>query len=382
VNIIVTGADGYLGWPTALKLSRKFDQSRIIAVDNLARRKWVEEIGSDSAVELKSMAERIGTASKHGLQNISFIDADLADYKKTKDLVSIYNPEIVVHLAAQPSAPYSHISAEKAHYTQNNNIAMTRNLLWALREHGLAQTHLIETTTTGIYGAPSLNIPEGDIVALGTHGSKDSIPYPNMASSWYHVSKGFNATNMQLMNFQTKMPISDLRTSIIYGTDTEETRGTAEMSTRFDFDFFFGTLFNRWCAMAVIGEPLTLYGSGNQIKPFIHLEDAAQSIVNLVKKGNSENYCIYNQLTEYIRIKDLAEMIGKHMQNSGHPIEIKKIANPRVEEEETEYRFENRRFMELLSRAPKKMQESIGVSLDYLMPNRERIRKYRDRLLG
>ena len=121
MKILITGVDGYLGWPTALKLARNFDQSRIIAVDSMARRKWVEEIGSVSAIDIKSMGERIETAGKQGISGISFVDMDLTDYREVKDLLSIYCPEIVVHLAAQPSAPYSHISAEKAHYTQNNN---------------------------------------------------------------------------------------------------------------------------------------------------------------------------------------------------------------------------------------------------------------------
>lgn len=134
--------------------------------------------------------------------------------------------------------------------------------------------------------------------------------------------------------------------------------------------------------MAVIGQPLTIYGSGNQIKPFIHLEDAAQSLINLVKKGNTGEYCVFNQLTEYIRIKDLAQMISEHMRGSGHPIEIKNIPNPRIEKEDREYRFENDRFMELLSNAHHKMHESIGEILDYLMPNKQKIRQYKDRFLG
>ena len=83
--------------------------------------------------------------------------------------------------------------------------------------------------------------------------------------------------------------------------------------SREDFDFYFGTLFNRWCAMAVIGEPLTVYGTGEQIKPFIHVEDAAQSLVDIINKNNSGEYRVYNQLTEYIRIIDLASMIANHM---------------------------------------------------------------------
>jgi nucleoside-diphosphate-sugar epimerase len=382
MNILLTGGDGYLGWPTVLKFSVNFSESRIIAVDNMARRKWVEDVGSVSAIKIEPIKRRIDAAFKHGFSNISFIDLDLCDYTNVKDLIAIYKPEVVVHTAAQPSAPYAHLSAENTHFTQKNNMDMTRNLLWALKGNGLLKSHFIETTTTGIYGAPALNIPEGAITVLGADNTKDIVPYPNMASSWYHVSKGFNATNMQLMNFQTRMPITDIRTSIIYGTDTNEIRGISELSTRFDFDFYFGTLINRWCAMAVIEEPLTVYGSGNQIKPFIHLEDAVQSLVDVVKKGNNCEYLVYNQLTEYIKIKELASMIVESMEDRGHIVKINNIQNPRVEKEDKEYRFENSRFVKLLSSVPRTMKNSIGEILDALIPHKERIKQFKDRLMG
>jgi nucleoside-diphosphate-sugar epimerase len=350
-------------------------------VDNLGRRKWVNEIGAEPAVEILPMSERLQLSRDMGYTNMTFVELDITDYKSVKDLIALYKPEVVLHLAAQPSAPYSQMSGEKANFTQDNNISMTRNLLWALREHSLTRSHFIETTTTGIYGAPSLNIPEGQIAAMDSDGKTDMVPYPNMASSWYHVTKGFNATNLQLMNFQTKMPTSDLRTSIVYGTDTKETEGVPGLATRFDFDFYFGTLFNRWCAMAVIGEPITVYGSGNQIKPVIHLEDAAQSMVDLVKTGNSGEYLVFNQLTEYVRIRDLAQMITDYMRSTGKDIQIKNIPNPRVEKEDTEYRFENERFMALLSVKPRQMRDSIGEVLLSLMPHSERIHQYRDRLM-
>jgi nucleoside-diphosphate-sugar epimerase len=380
MRVLITGVDGYLGWPTLLRLSKNFRETRIIGVDNFARRRWVQEIGAVSANPIAAMNRRLQIAREYGYTNISFIELDLTDYSAVNDLLAVYKPEAVIHLAAQPSAPYSQISAPKAHFSQENNMSMTRNLLWGLKENGLMNSHFIETTTTGIYGAPSLNIPEGEITALGSDGSKDRIPYPNMASSWYHVSKGFNATNMQLMHFQTKMPISDVRTSIVYGFNTEETKDNPDLATRFDFDFYFGTLFNRWCVMAIIGEAITVYGSGNQIKPFIHLEDAVESLVNLVKRVSLEEYVVYNQLTEYIRIGDLAQMIKGCMQEKNTEVAVKNIANPRVEREDTSYRFENAKFLQLLSGPPRRMLDSVPEVLDALIPYKERISQHKGNL--
>ena len=73
MKILLTGIDGYCGWPLALSISRKFKNCKIIGVDNLARRKWVKISKSVSAINIKSMNQRIKTAKKFGYQNIKFI---------------------------------------------------------------------------------------------------------------------------------------------------------------------------------------------------------------------------------------------------------------------------------------------------------------------
>ena len=128
MNILLTGIDGYVGWPTALKLSKEFPDARIIGIDNLARRKWVEECGAITAIPIKTMDDRIKTAEQHGFTNISFMQGDLVDRDFVNEMISIYKPEIVIHVAAQPSAPYSHMNGEKANYTQFNNNQATGNL--------------------------------------------------------------------------------------------------------------------------------------------------------------------------------------------------------------------------------------------------------------
>ncbi len=380
MTILVTGADGYIGWPLMLKLAKEFPEERIIGIDNFGRRRWVEEVGADSIIPIATMEERIKKAHELGFKNISFIYGDLTDRDFVRALIRVFKPDVVLHLAAQPSAPYSQINMDKAYYTQKNNVLGTLNLLWALREESLTKTHFIETTTTGIYGAPNLHIPEGFVEVIDKFGNKDVLPFPNIATSFYHVTKGFDAVNMWLMNMQTGMPCTDVRTSIVYGTDTEETKLDEKLATRFDVDFYFGTLFNRWVAMIIADHPLTVYGSGNQIKPFISLEDACQSLVNIVKEGNDGEYRVYNQLVEYVRIKDLAEELNKAAEEVlGRSPGIKFIPNPRKEKEESEYRFDNTKFMKILGK-PKhpKMKDTLVEVVERLQEYRDRILAYKD----
>ncbi len=72
MHILLTGCDGYCGWPIALRLAKEFPDQRIIAVDNGARREWVEECGAVSAIPICSMDERILAAQENGIRNISF----------------------------------------------------------------------------------------------------------------------------------------------------------------------------------------------------------------------------------------------------------------------------------------------------------------------
>ncbi len=380
MTILVTGADGYMGWPLLLKLSEEFHDERIVGVDNFGRRRWVEEVGAESVIPILSMKERLKVARERGFRNISFIYGDLTDKDFVKNLIRVLKPDVVLHLAAQPSAPYSQISLEKANFTQRNNVLGTLNILWALREEGLTSTHFIETTTTGIYGAPNVVIPEGFIEVVDREGKRDVLPFPNIATSFYHVTKGFDSVNMWLMNMQTGMPCTDVRTSIVYGVDTEETAEDERLATRFDVDFYFGTLFNRWVAMIIADHPLTVYGSGNQIKPFISLEDACRSLVNIVRKGNDGKYVVYNQLVEYVRIRDLAESLNRAAEEVlGRSPGIKFIPNPRKEKEEGEYRFENEGFVRVLGR-PKygRMRDALPEVVERLSVYRERIEAMKD----
>ena len=185
MTIIVTGGDGYIGWPTALRIADRTEE-RVLIVDNGARREWVSEVGATSATPVASIEERLAAAREvHGLANLSAVEGDLAERAFVDELLAVHDPTAVVHAAAQPSAPYSQINGERANYTQHNNMQATRNLVFGLEEHGLTDTHFIETTTTGVYGAPEFPIPEGG-ATMENQGERDEVPFPAMGGSWYH----------------------------------------------------------------------------------------------------------------------------------------------------------------------------------------------------
>jgi nucleoside-diphosphate-sugar epimerase len=374
MSVLLTGADGYLGWPTALRLADRLDE-RIVCVDNFSRRDWVAESGSVSATQIDDPEERFAR-----VENLSLVEGDLADRDFVLQLLETHEPDTVLHAAAQPSAPYSSINGERALYTQRNNVSMNLNLLHGLHEAGLDDTHFIETTT-GIYEAPHFPIPEGGL-EVDRKGGTDEIPFPAMGGSWYHQTKSFDAANMRLAESQFEFPMSEVRTAIVYGTETEETQAH-ESPTRFDFDYYFGTVVNRFCAQAVAGYPITVYGKGEQRKPMVSLEDTVESLVRLVKEGHSgdDGIDIYNQVTRPVAIVELAETIAEVGAEFDLDAEVKHYENPRNEDEEHKMEMENDRFLELVGGQKQTLEEGIRDVLGTLVDEQDRIAAHEDRFL-
>ena len=57
MRVIVTGGDGYLGWPQAMYLSKRGYE--VCVVDNFNRRLWDLECGTDSLIPIFSLQERV-----------------------------------------------------------------------------------------------------------------------------------------------------------------------------------------------------------------------------------------------------------------------------------------------------------------------------------
>jgi nucleoside-diphosphate-sugar epimerase len=355
-TIFVTGCDGYTGWPIVLKLLQEFPDATIIGCDNGARREWVKEVGGDSFIPISTIKSRVKRVNTLFNNRFIFYDRDLTSYFNVRTIIEDHQPDIVLHLASQPSAPYSNMSPMHCSYTQKNNNEMLLNILWALNENKLDKTHLVVTTTTGIYGAPDYNIPEGNIVM-----NQMELPHPSMGGSWYHMSRAFDSANLWLASKQFNFPISEMRTAIVTGSSTKETRKMKTFSTRFDVDSYFGVVINRFAVQALKKEPISIYGKGEQMKPMISLEDMTRSMVAICKITPQKKYEIYNQFEKTISIVDLAMTIKKSFKKSfDFDVEIIHIPNPRIENEEHKMIMDNKKFLALIGRIQQTIEKSIS----------------------
>jgi len=383
MSIIVTGADGYLGWPTSLRIASRTEE-RVILVDNFARRDWVGEVGSVSATPVADIETRIEAAEEvHGLTNLSFVEGDLTDRSFVDELLQVHEPTAIVHAAAQPSAPYSQINGERANYTQHNNMQATRNLVWGLHENDLGDTHFIETTTTGVYGAPEFPIPEGG-ATMENEGERDEVPFPAMAGSWYHLTKSHDAANLRLAHKQFDLPISDVRTAIVYGAGVDETTADDRLATRFDFDYYFGVVAHRFIAQAIAGYPITVYGKGEQRKPFVSLDDAVEGLARLAlgdPDDRPSDHVVYNQVTRPISIVEMGNTIADVANEYGYGTEVEHFENPRDENETHKMEMANDNYMALIGEQSTTFEEGVHEIFEALDAHQDRITAHEDRFL-
>ena len=107
LTVLVLGADGYIGWPMTMHLSRL--GHRVVAVDNLARRRWDREGGTYSLLPIKSMPQRVRRWQELTKNAIEWRRADLTDFAAVDRLFAEFKPAAVVHFAEQRSAPFSMI---------------------------------------------------------------------------------------------------------------------------------------------------------------------------------------------------------------------------------------------------------------------------------
>ncbi len=349
MKILITGCDGYIGWPLFLKLIIKYPKFKILGVDNLSRRKWTSK---KSNIRISSMNSRLNEVKrKFNRKNFKFQKLDLLHKNKVKNLLKNFKPDVILHLAAQPSAPYANKNINQAIFTNINNSISTLNLLWSLKENNLLKCKFIETTTTGVYGTPETSIPEGFL----KKGKEKKIPFASMGGSWYHISKSNDCNFLWLANKLWGLTIIDFRTAITLGVQTEETKISKYFNTRFDSDFFFGVVANKFIKKALNNEEIEVYGKGKQKKPFIDLEDAVESIDNSIKLKIDNKYHVYNQLSETISINQISKMIKQIYPST----KIKHIKNPRIEKEEHNMKMDNKKFLKILKKKPKKILRSI-----------------------
>jgi dTDP-glucose 4,6-dehydratase len=220
-------------------------------------------LGGDAPAEVLNFDALTYAGNLENLESIAsrpryrFVKGDLCDAEAVDEAVAGHRPEAIVHFAAESHVDRSILSPKPVIDT---NLTGTFHLLEAARRHRIEK--FIHVSTDEVYG--SIDPP----------GEADE-DFPLRPSSPYSASKA-GSDMLALSYFTTyKLPVIVTRASNNYGPYQFPEKLIPLMITN-----------------ALDDKPLPIYGDGQQIRDWLHVDDHCRAIQSLLGKGQPGE--IYN----------------------------------------------------------------------------------------
>ena len=242
MNIIVTGAAGFIGMHVSKKLLD--DGHNVTAIDNL-----------NTYYDQTLKQDRLNSLS--GYKNFIFYEQDIADKNTIMEIFLEANAECVINLAAQAGVRYSLVDPDS--YGSSNLVGFL-NILEACRNYKVS--HLIYASSSSIYGSNE------EKPFKETHNTDHPI-------SLYGATKKANEIMAHSYSHLFKIPTTGLRFFTVYGP-----WGRPDMAL---FKFTKAILENK---------PIDIYNHGNMVRDFTYIDDVVHAITKLVNTPatTSTNY--------------------------------------------------------------------------------------------
>ena len=370
MRVMILGGDGYLGWPTAMDLAAK--GHTVCVVDNYLRRQMAKETDSEALIQTPDLSNRAHLFEKLTGHKIEVQVFDCAEYSRLSASIREFQPESIVHYAEQPSAPYSMRGFDEASKTFHNNLGVTFNVIWAVKEH-VPDCHIVKLGTMGEYGTPNIDIEEGWL-DVEHNGRKQKFLYPRQAGSLYHTTKVLDTDLLWFYVRTYGIRVTDLMQGPVYGLSTAESDLDEQLLPNFHYDDIFGTVVNRFLVQAVAGVPLTVYGKGGQTRGYLNLKDTLQCVALAVEKPADKGQLrIFNQFTEQFSVNELADCVSRVGNQLGLNVSVKSISNPRKELEDHYYNAKHSGLLELGLQPHYLTDEVIASMLEIVLKHKDAI---------
>ena len=243
----------------------------------------IEEGHHADVLDDLSNSSRANLAEFDGTECLkSFVVGDVRD-KATVEMMFDNKPDVCLHLAAQINVQESIVNPQKSY---SINIDGTRTILDAARKHN---TKVVFVSTCMIY----------DAGAAITEMSRVSPKSP------YAESK-LRAEKLALDYWQKyKLPVTVLRPFNTYGPFQ---RSDAE-----------GGVVSIFVKNAIDNEPLSIFGSGEQTRDFLYVEDCAAFILEAALSNDATGEIINAGSGREVSINQLAKMISPNVRHVVHP---------------------------------------------------------------
>ena len=277
MRVLVTGAAGFIGMHTALRLLERGDE--VVGFDNL-------NAYYDPTLKEARLARLTGHAG------FTFVRGELADRPAVAQTFAQHRPERVVNLAAQAGVRYS---IEDPHAYVDANLVGFVNVLEGCRDVGVE--HLVYASSSSVYGA-NTKLP---------FSVADAVDHP---VSLYAATKKANELMAHTYSHLFRLPTTGLRFFTVYGP-----WGRPDMAL---------FLFTK---AILAGEPIRIFNHGRMRRDFTFIDDIVEGVVRVLDRPagpdpdfdaadpdpatSSAPYRIHNigndQPTELMRYVDILE---------------------------------------------------------------------------
>lgn len=265
MKILVTGAAGFIGSNFVFHMKKAHPEYDIIALDSLTY-----------AGNLETLAPVMEE------DHFTFVRCDITDREGVRKVFEEHHPDVVVNFAAE-----SHVdrSIEDPGVFLRTNILGTQVLMDACREFGIRRFHQVGTDE--VYGDLPLDRPD-------LFFTED---LPLQASSPYSASKA-SADLLAMAYHRTYgLPVTISRCSNNYGPYQ-----------------FPEKLIPLMIANALADKPLPVYGTGENVRDWLYVEDHCRAIDMILENGKvGEVYNIggHNERSNLDVVKTILKQLGK-----------------------------------------------------------------------
>jgi len=281
MKVLVTGAAGFIGMHCSRRLLERGDS--VLGLDNLS---------DYYAVTLKeARLEQLKSP------DFRFVRIDLTDAEALEREIAGFEPDAVLHLAAQAGVRYS--IENPGAYVQSNLVGFA-NLLEACRRH--PPRHLVYASSSSVYGAnPKLPWSESDNV--------------DRPLSFYAATKKANELMAHTYSHLNRLPATGLRFFTVYGP-----WGRPDMSPML------------FASAIMEGRSIPVFNHGDMQRDFTCIDDIVEGTLRVLDRpaataaDSGAPYALYNignhqpvKLLHYIAL--LEHALGRKAQIELKPMQ-------------------------------------------------------------
>jgi UDP-glucuronate 4-epimerase len=234
MKVLLTGAAGFIGSTTALRLLARGDE--VVGLDNL-----------NDYYDVQLKLDRLARLTPYG--RFRFVKLDVADRAGIERLFADERFDRVIHLAAQAGVRYSLVNPQA--YVDSNVVGFM-NILEGCR-HSKVQ-HLVYASSSSVYGG-NTKMPFSE---------RDSVDHP---VSMYAASKKANELMAHTYSHLFGLPTTGLRFFTVYGP-----WGRPDMAL-----FLFTN--------AILeGRPIDVFNHGHMQRDFTYVDDIVEGVVRVLDR--------------------------------------------------------------------------------------------------